>query len=185
MSYLSRFKLQLAADYVFQSGIIAYPTEAVFGLGCDPLNEQAVLRLLALKQRPIAKGLILIASQIKQLQPYICANSSMLKKAEETWPGPVTWVFPAQSWVPEWLTGQHQTIAVRLSAHPLVIKLCDQVRTALVSTSANPKGKSPAISALEIRKYFSQQSIHIVNGKVGGLKQTTPILDASNGHCFR
>ena len=118
MSYLSSLKLNFAADCIFQGGIIAYPTEAVYGLGCDPLDQQAVLRLLALKQRPIAKGLILVASQMQQIEPFIQVDSNTLCKIKKTWPGPVTWVIPAQSWVPEWLTGKHQSIAVRISAHP-------------------------------------------------------------------
>lgn len=110
-----------------QDKVIAYPTEAVFGVGCDPDSETAVTRLLELKQRPIDKGLILIAANFDQLKPYI--DDSMLTDAQRDaifacWPGPVTFVFPAAITTPRWLTGRFDSLAVRVTDHPLVVALC-------------------------------------------------------------
>ncbi|RLA24971.1 MAG: tRNA threonylcarbamoyladenosine biosynthesis protein RimN, partial [Gammaproteobacteria bacterium] len=137
MAYHSHFKVRMASRALQQGKLIAYPTEAVYGLGCDPLNEAAVMSLLSIKQRPAHKGLILVASDFSQLQPFINPSQEMLQRIIPTWPGPITWVIPVQSWVPTYLKGTHHSIAVRVSAHPLVRQLCASYGGAIVSTSAN------------------------------------------------
>lgn len=184
MSFISNFKLHYAAQQVWAGKVIAYPTEAVYGLGCDPLNEAAVLRLLALKQRPVEKGLILIAADFKQLEPFLDYDQQILDKVLPTWPGAVTWIIPAQTWVPKWLTGEHQSLAVRVTAHPLAKALCQHSQMPLVSTSANPSTKQPAINALQVQKYFADQ-VSLISGATGGHKNTTAIYDARTGICFR
>ena len=108
MPYHSPFKIRNAVRHIKAGAVIAYPTEAVYGLGCDPLNEDAVMTLLDIKQRPIEKGLILIASSLEQLRPYLVLDQTIIDRITPTWPGPVTWVIPAQPWVPKWLTGEHR-----------------------------------------------------------------------------
>lgn len=184
MSIISSFKLHYAANRVWAGDVIAYPTEAVYGLGCDPLNEAAVLNLLALKQRPVEKGLILIASEFRQLAPFLDYDQQILDTVLPTWPGPVTWIIPAQAWVPNWLTGEHQSLAVRVTAHPLAQALCRQLHSPLVSTSANPSTKKPALNALQVQKYFAEK-VTIINGATGGDKNTTAIYDARTGACLR
>lgn len=184
MRVISTFKLHYAAQQVWAGEVIAYPTEAVYGLGCDPLNEEAVLRLLALKQRPIEKGLILIAADFRQLEPFLDYDQQILDRVLPTWPGAVTWIIPAQSWVPKWLTGEHQSLAVRVTNHPLAKALCEQLHSPLVSTSANPSTKKPARNPLQVQKYFSGQ-VSIINGATGGYKNTTAIYDARTGACLR
>ena len=137
-----------AVDVLKNEEVIAYPTEAVFGVGCDPDSETAVSRLLVLKQRPVEKGLILIAASYEQLKPYI--DDSMLTPAQRetifsVWPGPVTFVFPAKPTTPRWLTGRFDSLAVRVTDHPLVVALCLAFGKPLVSTSANLTGQ-PAMS---------------------------------------
>ncbi|MGB5495457.1 MAG: Sua5/YciO/YrdC/YwlC family protein, partial [Sedimenticolaceae bacterium] len=117
---LNRLKLQHAARVLRAGGVVAYPTEAVFGLGCDPLNRSAVLRLLAIKQRPMDKGLILIANRLEQLLPFLRPlDPKVEQRLQETWPGPVTWLLPAHPAAPRWLRGRHTKLAVRVTAHPL------------------------------------------------------------------
>ncbi len=145
MTYVSQFSIHRATRLLVQGQGIAYPTEAIYGLGCDPLNEYAVSDLLALKQRPVDKGLILIAASIQQLAPFlITSHSGILDKALATWPGPTTWIFPAQNWVPKWLTGHHSSLAVRVSKHPTVIALCKGFGGPIISTSANISAQQPA-----------------------------------------
>lgn len=184
MPVISNFKLHLATSRIWAGEVLAYPTEAVYGLGCDPLNEAAVLRLLALKQRPVEKGLILIASDFSQLSDFLDYDEKILARVSATWPGAVTWIIPAQTWIPPWLTGAHQSLAVRVTAHPLVRSLCDHLDSALVSTSANPSSKQPAINSLQVRKYFGQQ-VAILSGATGGNKNTSSIYDARTGACLR
>ncbi|NJN45414.1 MAG: tRNA threonylcarbamoyladenosine biosynthesis protein RimN [Candidatus Competibacteraceae bacterium] len=157
-------------------GLIAYPTEAVFGLGCDPYNETAVEQVLAVKQRPWNKGLILIAAAFDQLVPFVNPLSDPQRaQVESTWPGPVTWLLPVRPEVPFWLCGEHDTLAVRVTAHPLAAALCRAWGGALVSTSANFSGRSPARTALAVRKQLGRQVDYIIPGATGGARKPTEI----------
>ncbi|MGH9845920.1 MAG: Sua5/YciO/YrdC/YwlC family protein [Blastocatellia bacterium] len=176
---MSRHRLKAALRQLAGGGLIAYPTEAVFGLGCDPDNPQAIERLLQLKQRPAHKGLILIGGDFGQLLPYIDATDiPNLHKILKTWPGPVTWLIKARPSVPFWLRGDHDSIAVRVTAHAIAARLCKEFGKPLVSTSANPSNDAPARSAFKTRLYFGQKDVFIVKGKVGGLGKPTAIFDA-------
>ncbi len=167
-------------------GVIAYPTEAVYGLGCDPLNGHAVHRLLALKRRPVKKGLILIAAHADQLTPYVESLPAAQRAAiEASWPGPVTWLLPAREGCPAWLRGEHETIAVRVTDHPLVAALCHAYGGALVSTSANRAGQPPARSALGVRRIFRFGVDFILHGETGALARPTEIRDACSGRVIR
>ncbi|NOQ17158.1 MAG: tRNA threonylcarbamoyladenosine biosynthesis protein RimN [Methyloprofundus sp.] len=185
MHKLAPFKIHLATRALQHGKIIAYPTEAVYGLGCDPLNSSAVLKLLQLKQRPMHKGLILIASDFSQLQPFINPTPAMLQRIMPSWPGPITWIIPAQAWVPEYLTGAHNSLAVRVSAHPLVQQLCSAYGGAIVSTSANISKQAPARSALAVRKNFAANKLFILAGTAHKSSQPTAIYNAEDGHCIR
>ena len=171
-----------------QQDVIAYPTEAVFGLGCDPQNEQAVMKLLAIKQRPVEKGLILVAANIAQLTGYIDTDklsSEQLAEINATWPGPYTWVMPSKPTVPKWLTGQFDSIAVRISAHPTVQALCNEFGGPITSTSANLTGLAPCITAQEVNQQLASHLGYVVDEQVGELAQPTTIRDALTGKHFR
>ena len=186
MRKLSRFKLQQIIQYIHTGGIVAYPTEAVYGLGCDPDNPAAVLSLLALKSRSPAKGLILIASDLKQLSPYLePINTCITEKLNATWPGPVTWLLPAKKTTPKWLTGNHSTIACRVTNHPLVQQLCRAYDGTLVSTSANRTNQSPCRSAIQVRNRFHSNDLYIISGATGGLIRPTQILNATTNTRLR
>ncbi len=185
MTAISQFKTRLAIQKLDQGEVIAYPTEAVFGLGCNPLDEEAVLKLLALKKRSVDKGLILIASSLDQVAPYLQLNDEIINRVQASWPGPVTWIIPAQPWVPNWLTGQFSSLAVRVTAHPIARTLCEAYEGPLVSTSANTSSRPPARKAWQVEKNLDSKSLHIVSGAVGKLKQATPIYDVLSDHQFR
>ncbi|MGJ0625854.1 L-threonylcarbamoyladenylate synthase type 1 TsaC [Xenorhabdus bovienii] len=167
--------------------VIAYPTEAVFGLGCDPDSEKAVNELLSLKNRPWEKGLILIADSYERLCLYI-DDEQLSDIQKETvfsfWPGPVTWVIPAKTTTPKWLTGQFSTLAVRVTEHPLVKQLCSLYGKPLVSTSANLSGLEPCRSAEEVRQQFGNR-VFVLEGEVGGRKNPSEIRDALTGKLYR
>ena len=185
-SQIRRWQLVQAARHVNAGGVIAYPTEAVYGLGCDPRDGAAVLRLLKLKQRPIAKGLILIAARFEDLQPYIAKlPAETLSKLRKSWPGPVTWLLPARLEVPYWLRGSHATLAVRVTAHPLAAALCRACGGVLVSTSANISKRPPARTALAVRRCFGADIDYVLNGALGGLDKPTRIIDAQSGRVVR
>lgn len=175
----------MAARLLNQGGIIAYPTEAVYGLGCLPDNRDAVYRLLMLKKRTITKGLILVAAFPEQLEKYVDYRyTSVRETVLASWPGPVTWLLPAKHETPDWIKGNHDTVAVRVSAHPVIRVLCCKVG-ALVSTSANPAHKSPARTLRKVVEYFGHALDYILPGEVGGLTGPTEIRNAISGEIIR
>lgn len=173
---LTNFHLREAVRHLSLGGVIAYPTEAVFGLGCDPLNATAVHRLLAMKRREADKGLILVAANLQQLLPYLQPLSTTdIDTLQQTWPGPVTWIVPCLPAVPQWLRGKHNSLAVRVSAHPSVQKLCSAWGGPIVSTSANISGHPPARCALDVRRIFHAGVDYILHDDTGGAERPTQI----------
>lgn len=169
-----------------EGGIIAYPTEAVYGLGCDPFNDNAIQQLLKIKKRSYEKGLIVIASEWCQLESLVePISNDRMAQVQATWPGPVTWLFPAKPSLSIWLRGNHETIAVRVTAHLLAKKLCQLFGKPLVSTSANREGQVPSRSAKEVETMFGTEIDKIVSGEVGNLVQPTEIRDARTGAIVR
>ena len=167
-------------------GLVAYPTEAVYGLGCDPLNPRAVERLLQLKQRPWQKGLILIAASIQQLSPFITpVEPRYQEKLDASWPGPNTWLIPASDHCPEWIRGTHHTVAVRVTAHPLVINLCNTFGGAIVSTSANHAGKKPATTPLTVLRDLGDDIDYCLHGELVGAERPTVIRDLLSDETIR
>ncbi|WP_241575376.1 L-threonylcarbamoyladenylate synthase [Rosenbergiella nectarea] len=167
--------------------VIAYPTEAVFGLGCDPDNQQAVEKLLQLKQRPVEKGLILIAASYEQLRPYIAVkeiSELQEKRMLGHWPGPVTFVVPASPSAPKWITGKFESIAVRVTDHPVARQLCESVGKPLVSTSANVSGQPPARVWSEVIDQFGE-NFDVVKAATGGRENPSEIRNALTGERIR
>ena len=185
---ISSVRLQRAVHALRAGELIAYPTEGVWGLGCDPLNAEAVFGLLALKQRPLEKGLILVAASVTQLAPYLNGlNSQQLEKLMTTWPGPNTWLVPANAAVPYWISGGQQTVALRVSAHPLVQALCKQFGGAIVSTSANRSGKPANKTMLDVQLEFSRNKNHVIllPGSLGKEGKPSVIRDLVTGEVIR
>jgi len=169
-------------------GVIAYPTEAVWGLGCDPFNELAVLCLLQIKQRPVEKGLILIAASLAQLGGLVDWEALPAERrdaVQASWPGPHTWVVPATARVPRVITGTHASVAVRVSAHPQVVALCAAFGGVLVSTSANLAGQPAATSRAELDPILLSQIDAVLVGEVGTRATPSTIRDARTGTVLR
>lgn len=182
---ISDWRARQAARVVAAGGVIAYPTEGVWGLGCDPWNGEAVMRLLELKDRPMEKGLILIAADIAQFDFLLHDLPDVWReRLAQSWPGPYTWLVPHQGRLPQWITGQHDSVALRVTDHPLVCQLCE-LTGPLVSTSANPAGRPAARSALRVRQYFDQRLDLIVTGKLGGRRNPSLIRDLRSGDVVR
>ena len=177
-----------AATVLQTGGVVAYPTEGVWGLGCDPRDEEAVLRLLAIKQRTMDKGLILIASHLDQLRPFLDIAAmpiDNLAAVLASWPGPHTWVMPASSDAPRWITGANQGIAVRISAHAPVIELCNAFAGAIVSTSANLSGQPAARTRMGLDPALLSKVDGVLHGETGGRSAPTVIHDALTGVSLR
>ena len=175
-----------AAQRLRAGKVVAYPTEAVYGLGCDPDSESAVRRILELKKRPAAAGLILIADNFDRFGRYVAqVPRTLLDRALATWPGHVTWLFPRADGVPDWLAGDHPTIAIRITAHPVCRDLCAAFGGALVSTSANPRSEDPARSVDSVRRYFGADIAGEVAGPLGSDARPSEIRDLATGRVTR
>jgi len=185
LKILNNWHIRLAARVVENGGLIAYPTEAVFGLGCSPWDKQAIRNLLRLKRRSVNKGLIVVAANIGQLHPFVDFNRvRSIQTVLKTWPGPVTWVLPTRRQTPPWLCGEYGGLAVRVSAHPQLCELCD-ICGPLVSTSANPANTVPAKSVADVRKYFHDKLDYILPGRLGKESSPSEIRHAGSGQILR
>ena len=173
------------AAHLRRGGLIAYPTESCYGLGCDPDNRIAVQRLLKLKRRPQNKGLIVIAADYRQvaryLQPLTPAEQQRLAEAGAQ---VITCLMPARRSTPRWLRGMHDTLAVRLTAHPFAVRLCRSVDSALVSTSANRSGQHPARTYAQCRRSFGRK-VWVLPGRVGKRKKPSTIRSWADGKIIR
>lgn len=173
-----------ALEYLKQGEIIAYPTEAVYGLGCDAFNKKAVEKLKQLKKRDLKKGFILLISKFEQLKPLIQdVDDELLEKVRASWPGHTTWIFPKSHTVPQWISLDGKTIAVRLSAHPVCQKLSESM--VIVSTSANISG-APAIRNIEEFSDWHDLDIQgVVEGELGGAARPSEIYDVITNQQLR
>jgi L-threonylcarbamoyladenylate synthase len=180
----SRFDDAVAA--LRAGGVIAYPTEAVWGLGCDPDNDAALKRLLRLKRRDPAKGMILVAASIDQFHPWLEGLPLELRAPlETTWPGPHTWLVPDNGRAHALVRGIHDRVALRVSDHPLVASLCSAFGKPLVSTSANLADEPPAMTVDAIHDIFADELDVVVEGELGGLERPSVIRDLVSGRVLR
>ncbi len=184
---LNGWQLRNVVSTLRRGGVIAYPTEAVWGLGCDPFDCAAVERILAMKNRPQHKGLILVAGTMEQidflLQPLTAQQRETLA---QHWPGPVTFLIPDPlNQIPVWVKGEHRSVAVRISQHPLIQQVSESFGGPIVSTSANPAGKMPARDRLKVNLYFNGVVDTITGGETGPLDQPTQIRDLCSDAVLR
>lgn len=177
---------EAAAALLREGGVLAYPTEGVYGLGCDPDNREAFERIFAMKRRPPEQGVLLIAADFAQVRDWIgSATEAAFARASAIWPGAHTFIFPRSSRVPEWVAGGHAGIALRVTAHAPSAALCRAFGGPIVSTSANRHGEPPARSAADIRAIFGDEPDGVLDAPLGGLDKPTPITDAVTGAIIR
>jgi L-threonylcarbamoyladenylate synthase len=179
------FKIRQAARVIRAGGVIAYPTEAVFGLGCDPAFAEAVQHICEIKARPMTAGLILIGHALEQFEGWIDIGAAEQKRLQEPADRPLTWVVPAGRRTGAWITGGRSSVAVRITSHLLAAELCRAAGTPLVSTSANRHGRPPARTTLVARLLFRDAVDLVVPGKVGRFTKPSEIRDARTGAVLR
>ncbi len=181
-----RWPIYQASQVLHSSGVIAYPTEAVWGLGCDPQNPLAIRRLLELKQRDANKGLILIAGDIQQFDFLLKGLPvEQLNKMKASWPGPVTYLVPHQNRVHPLVHGQFSTVAIRVSDHKTVQQLCEQFAGPIVSTSANFSGQPTVQNAIQAQKFLGPKLDFILSGPLGRSLTPSRIIDLQTGRVIR
>lgn len=171
-----------------RGGIVACPTESVWGLSCDPFAEASVSRLLELKQRELDKGLILVAAtlaQFKGLADWDALPDTRVDAVQASWPGPHTWIVPATTAVPAWITGVHTGVALRVSAHPVVVALCSAFGGPLVSTSANRASAPAARTLAALDPALLAELDGYVAGETGQRDRPSDIRDARSDAILR
>ena len=175
-----------AAGVIRSGGVVAYPTESCYGIGCDPLNTRAVKRIIRIKGRAISKGVILIADHQSRFNRYVSKpNEDMQARINATWPGPYTWLIPARPGVPQLLRGSHDSVAVRVTAHRVCRELCRTSAMALISTSAN-RSNRPSIKTLaRVMSEFEGEIEGVVIGRIGHAIKPSTITDATTGEVLR
>ncbi|MEZ5537236.1 MAG: L-threonylcarbamoyladenylate synthase [Thiolinea sp.] len=175
-----------AVEIIRKGGLLAYPTEAVFGLGCDPRNLSAVQRLLGVKQRPADKGLILLAANLNQLNEFIPPlPEEIIERITPYWPGPVTWLLPVDEKVSPLIRGNFRKIAVRISDHPVCMQLCQRLGHPLISTSANITGQVEARTPQQVQAQLGYQIDLILDKPLGGRARPSEIRDAMTNKVLR
>jgi L-threonylcarbamoyladenylate synthase len=181
----SPFSIKRAADILLGGGVIAYPTEGVYGLGCIPADPDAVMRILEIKSRSVTAGLILISPDYAMLEEWLAPDKRELKAIQSKSKHPITWIVTANPATPDWLTGGRPTLAIRISSHPLVGALCAATGSALVSTSANHSGRPAARSALMARKSLGSSVDYVVSGPLGSAQGASEIRVAQDNRVLR
>ncbi len=178
--------IRQAAASLHKGGIVAYPTEAVWGLGCDPENNRAVQNLLALKRRDPSKGLILIAADIAMFAPYLHGlKPALVEQLQNSWPGAITWLIPNNHTASPWISGGRDTLALRVTAHPVAAALSRAFGGPLVSTSANPQGLPPAKSLMKVKAYFGNTLDAYTPGSIGRAAKPSEIRNLVTGDVIR
>ena len=181
-------KISKAAAIIQSGGIVAYPTEACFGIGCAVDNIVGAQRILALKKRDVEQGFVAVSDDLSRLKPYLDWGS--LNEAQQniiiaSWPGPTNWLIPAAASCPRYLTGKHDTLAVRLSAFKSVNALCQTAASPLISTSANIKGRPPLKTAQSVLDIFTDKIDYILDLPIQGLLHPCQIIDARSHTTLR
>ncbi len=209
-----------AARWLKSGQLLCYPTESVWGIGCDPFDESAVAQLLAIKQRPVDKGMIVITDDVERIAPLLASlNAKQRQSVKDSWQ-PLsnhhsinqqavnsqvqhaqTWLLPLpeslEVTIPSWITGIHNSVAVRVIAHPLIQQLCAQMVTLdnpygfIVSTSCNPAGKPPALGLAQAQAYFLDatntfnSNVRYLTGETLNYQRPSQISNALTGQVIR
>jgi len=166
---------------VSAGAVIGYPTDTIWGFGCDPLNFASVAHILQIKNRSPDKGLILLSSRLEFCSPYIEIDSAQRELLLSPCARPTTWLVSASELCPWWIHGIYSTVAIRLCEHPLLEVLCGQLKAPLISTSANRAGRSTVRNALQLRLQFGAELDCIVTGFNAGSGCPSEIKSLARG----
>lgn len=184
---MSPWAIERLGKAIQQGAVIAYPTDTIWGLGCHPQLAHSVGRVLNIKQRAVAKGLILLCSNLDYFDSYIGdqLSTEQTRRLTQRTSHPVTWLVPASAHCPVWIRGHSSRVAIRVTTHPFVREICEQIRSPIVSTSANRAGRATVRYAWQARRQFIEQVDFIVSGYDSGTKHASEIKSLESGHTIR
>ena len=152
------------ALYYLSKGVIAHPTDTIYGLACLANNPSAIKTLIDLKKRDSDKGFILLSSSVDYVLPYIDENLdiNLINKLRQLTRVPTTYLVPKSESVSSLISGSSDLVAVRITSNPLVSYFCENTGSALISTSANLQGQKVASNMAELKVYFNQTLSYIL-----------------------
>ncbi len=180
----SDFSIRHAAHIIKNGGIIAYPTDTIYGLGCDPYNIDAVEQLNIIKRRPSNKQFILLAGHVNQVKDLLLIDQNdQIKITKNT--EPTSWVVNASPTAPEWLTDDNNALTIRISKNDTVRKLCEALGHAIISTSANLSGKRPAENTFYLHKLFHSTIDKILATNKPHSGKSSKVIRLCDNHIFR
>ncbi len=182
---MSPWNLNRYVRAIARGAVFAYPTDTIWGFGCHPLSATGVVRILAIKRRSAAKGLILLASRLDYAEPFVTLDAAARDALARPAAQPTTFLVPASADCPPWLTGAHPTIALRITDHPLIERLCDGIEAPLVSTSANRAGGPTVRNYLQARRRFGAELDFVVAGYAAGSGRPSTIRSLADGAIIR
>jgi len=182
---MSPWALNRLVHALSRGAVIGYPTDTIWGFGCDPLEPHSVARILQIKQRPVDKGLILLSSRLEYCDAYIKLDQAQRDIIQAPAEVPTTWLVEASDACPPWIRGNHATVAMRITDHPLLGYLCERLQSPLVSTSANHAGKATVRSSLQLRRQFGNQLDFVVTGFDTGGARPSEIKSLASGKLLR
>jgi len=182
MSRLDERRVKRAAEILGNGGIVVYPTETVYGIGCDPLNHEAYSRILRLKGRDESKPMLLLACSVAQVEEFAGGLPDAVSRlADVFWPGPLTVVFRPGKRLPDHLYGPGGGVAFRVSPHPLASLLAREFGSPVTSTSANRTGETPLTGYDDALREFGDR-VDVVLGGGGEMKgEPSTVVDLTSG----
>ena len=174
--------IKKAATILKNGGIIVYPAETVYGIGCDPLNEEACMRIQLLKKREEPKTMLLLAYSLEQVEEMTGPLNEISRKlAQKFWPGPLTVIIKPRTTLPEHLTGYSGGVAFRVTSHPVASVLAREFAGPVISTSANTSGQPPVLTYENALKEFGNKVDMVIESRhdLSGIPST--VVDCTCG----
>ena len=182
---MSPWALNRLLHAVSKGAVFGYPTDTIWGFGCHPLIASSANRIRQIKNRSPDKGLILLSSRLEYCMAYVDVEADQLQPVQVDSHQPTTWLVPASDFCPPWIRGNHATVAIRITDHPLVRLICDRLQAPIVSTSANRAGKSSVRNSQQMRKQFRYELDFIVTGFAAGANRPSAIKSLATGNSLR
>jgi len=170
--------------FIRRGGVIAYPTESCFGLGCDPKNKKAINKIIKLKKRSLNKNFILIGSSLKHFDYFTNSFNDVTKEnLFSKWPGPHTWIIKANNRCPNWLKSNSK-IALRIPSFSNCQALINSIDMAITSSSLNLSGKIPLKNYRDVCRFLPDQ-VKLIKGRIGKNRNPSVIQDFKTKNIIR
>jgi tRNA threonylcarbamoyl adenosine modification protein (Sua5/YciO/YrdC/YwlC family) len=173
-------KIQRVVQVLNEGGVIAYPTDTTFGLGCDLMNKGAIERLYQIKGMSRDQALAFICPDLSDIAKYAVVENQVYRVLKRFLPGPYTFILQATREVPKIVQTKQKTVGIRVPEHPIPVAIVRELGRPLISSTAGRHGAEPLVDPWEIDQEFGGLDLVIDGGDAGGTVPTT-VVDLSHG----